>query len=184
MGVVEWMLLALFGLSVACVRKLLTDELKAWLPSLIDIILSIAVEGAPASLRARYAEEWRAHLDEIPGDLTKLFAALGFVWATRKMNDGTAQHDAEPDEASADESLTVTIVRSLTLEDLEALGNSRALSPRCPDPWPPICGKASDGKHEVPGAALYISSRFGVHTFQGPCILCGQWIDTGEMFDC
>jgi len=141
------------------------------------MILSFAVRGTPALLRHRYSEEWRAHLDEIPGDLAKLLVALGFVWATRKMNDATGEHGAEPVDASADDALTVTSVRSLTLDDLKALARS------CPDPWPPICEAAGDGKHEVSGAALYISGRYGVRTFQGPCTLCGEWVDTGEMID-
>jgi hypothetical protein len=183
MGVVEWIVLAILGLLAASLRKLLTDELKAWLPSLIEMILLFAVKKAPVSLRDRYAEEWRAHLNEIPGELTKLSAALGFVCATRKMNAAIGQLDTESAEAPGDDPLTVTIVRSLTLDDLKALANSRVEPPRCPDPWPPLCNSASDGKHEVPGAALYISTRYGVHTFQGPCTLCRQWVDTGEIFD-
>ena len=45
------------------------------------------------------------------------------------------------------------------------------------------CRKTASGAHVVGGAALYPSPFSGSRTFQGPCILCGQWTDTGEHSD-
>jgi lipopolysaccharide/colanic/teichoic acid biosynthesis glycosyltransferase len=39
----------------------------------------------PNHQRARFAEEWRGHVDEIQGDLNKLDAAIGFLRAARRM---------------------------------------------------------------------------------------------------
>ena len=45
------------------------------------------------------------------------------------------------------------------------------------------CPKTANGAHVVGGAALYPSPYSGSRTFQGPCILCGQWTDTQEHSD-
>ena len=44
------------------------------------------------------------------------------------------------------------------------------------------CPKTESGAHVVGGAALFPSPLGGL-TFQGPCILCGQWTDTQELPD-
>lgn len=46
-----------------------------------------AVEKLPDVEQERFSEEWRAHLDEVPGDLGKLLTALGFQYAAWKMRD-------------------------------------------------------------------------------------------------
>lgn len=182
MGVIEWAIIATLGLLVACLRKLLTDELKAYMPSLIDAMLALAVRGVPPALRDRYREEWQAHLNELPGDLTKLSVAIGFAWAARRMKPPTREPATNPDEKS-DEEIRIELVRELTFQDLETLVNSPSY-PKCPDPWPPFCEGTSDGQHELHGS-LYPSNRFsGAYTFQGHCSICGVWVDTGEIFDC
>ena len=49
------------------------------------------------------------------------------------------------------------------------------------------CPRTMSGAHVVEGAGLYpppYSSPYpGTRTFQGPCILCGQWTDTHELPD-
>ena len=45
------------------------------------------------------------------------------------------------------------------------------------------CPKTVSGAHVVEGAALFPSPYSGNLTFQGPCILCGQWTDTQELSD-
>jgi lipopolysaccharide/colanic/teichoic acid biosynthesis glycosyltransferase len=80
MGVTSafWTLLALLCAAFA---QVLADEFKAWRPKLSEFLIKIAVKRLPGIDRSRYEEEWQAYLDEIPGDLSKLVIALGFVLA-------------------------------------------------------------------------------------------------------
>jgi hypothetical protein len=65
--------------------RLLTDELKAWTPWVIERIIRSAVSMLPESERERFEEEWRSHIHEFPGPLGKLYQALGLLFAARKM---------------------------------------------------------------------------------------------------
>lgn len=65
----------------AMLGRFLGDELRGWLPFLTERLINLAVRRLPQQLRERYAEEWRAHIAEIPGEIGKLFCAAGFLWA-------------------------------------------------------------------------------------------------------
>ena len=67
-------LVTLFG-------KLFADEIKAWLPSIAGRITRIAVHRLREEQRQRYDEEWRSHLDEVPGAFAKVWVACGFLAA-------------------------------------------------------------------------------------------------------
>jgi lipopolysaccharide/colanic/teichoic acid biosynthesis glycosyltransferase len=66
----------------AILGRMFADEIKAWLPWVREQLVGIAVKGLPEVFRERYAEEWRSHLDEVPGEITKFVVALGFVKAS------------------------------------------------------------------------------------------------------
>jgi hypothetical protein len=78
--------LAVVGFVAAIVRPLLTDECKAWLPRLIDHLINRAVNLLPAEKRDRYHEEWRSHINELPGDVSRVLDALRFSIAARHMS--------------------------------------------------------------------------------------------------
>jgi hypothetical protein len=67
-------LAALFG-------KLCADEIKAWLPWITEKVTRAAITKLPANKRERYSEEWASYLNEVPGELTKIWVACGFFWA-------------------------------------------------------------------------------------------------------
>ena len=56
----------------AVLAKLLGDEAKAWLPKIVEHLVCQAVKKLPDAEKERFDEEWRADLDETPGDLGKL----------------------------------------------------------------------------------------------------------------
>jgi hypothetical protein len=60
-------------------------EIAAWLPWIALKITRVAVRTLPEAQRERYDEEWRGHLSEIPGALTKLGIACGFLCAAIKI---------------------------------------------------------------------------------------------------
>jgi hypothetical protein len=67
---------------LAIVCGILANELFAWGPRLSDLLLKIAVKRMSPKLRERMREEWQAHLDALPGALSKLSAAAGFLFST------------------------------------------------------------------------------------------------------
>jgi hypothetical protein len=76
---------AILGVTGAAISRQMTDEFKAWLPRLLERIIDLAVCTLPEDQRQRFAEEWRSHVDETPGDIGKLIVALGFLVAASKM---------------------------------------------------------------------------------------------------
>ena len=67
---------------LAIVCGILANELFAWGPRLSNLLLKIAVNRMSLKLRERMREEWQAHLDALPGGLSKLSAAAGFLLST------------------------------------------------------------------------------------------------------
>jgi hypothetical protein len=85
MDLVVAAVLALAGVVGAVLFRVLSDEVKAWNPWIVDRLITLAERKLPEEYRARLSEEWRSHVDEIPGDLGKLFTACGFLIASRKL---------------------------------------------------------------------------------------------------
>jgi hypothetical protein len=67
---------------LAIVCGVLANELFAWGPRLSDLLMKIAVDRMSPKLQERMREEWQAHLDALPGGLSKLSAAAGFLLST------------------------------------------------------------------------------------------------------
>ena len=59
----------------------LVDEFKAWVPSLTRSLISLGACILPQTERARRIEEWASHLEEIPGEISKILVAIGFIAA-------------------------------------------------------------------------------------------------------
>src|SRR5207237_9699927 len=72
--------LGMCGLVFGCGIR--ANELFAWGPRLSDLLVKIAVNRMSPRLRDRMREEWQAHLDALPGGLSKLSAAAGFLLST------------------------------------------------------------------------------------------------------
>jgi hypothetical protein len=70
----------------AASSRLLADEFKAWLPSVIKHLIGWAVRSVPEDKRERYAEEWQSHIDETPGEIGKLIVGLGLLPAAWKLS--------------------------------------------------------------------------------------------------
>jgi hypothetical protein len=71
----------------AAFSKLLADEFKAWAPTIVSSIIAVAVSALPPAQRDRAAEEWTSHVNELPGDLSRVVFACGCVVAALKIND-------------------------------------------------------------------------------------------------
>jgi hypothetical protein len=78
--------LAVLGIIGAVISRQLADEFKAWTPWLIGRLVKRAVRKLPEGQRDRFEEEWLSYLDETPGEVGKIAAALGFLLAARRMS--------------------------------------------------------------------------------------------------
>jgi hypothetical protein len=80
--------LGLFVLSILsrALSSLAATELKEWNPSIIKSLIGFAVRRLPRQQRERFAEEWQSYINEVPGQIAKLVAALGFTFAALEVN--------------------------------------------------------------------------------------------------
>ena len=85
MNLIIFALLGMLGVFGAVFSKLLADEFKAWAPSLVAHIIAAAVRKLPAAKRERFSEEWKSHVNEVPGDISKIAAACGCLSAAWKI---------------------------------------------------------------------------------------------------
>jgi hypothetical protein len=76
------LLTAVFGTIVAA---LLIHEAQAWFPHICKGLISLAVKRLPKRQRDRYFEEWHGHIAQVPGNVMKIWDALGFVFGADKM---------------------------------------------------------------------------------------------------
>ncbi len=99
----------LLGVLVSTV----TDECKAWLLWIADRMIQRAVSKLPEHLQARYSEEWRSHLEEMPGEISKLISVLGFLWAGWRManilSEQPSQSAEEPESHKSGSVLSIQI---------------------------------------------------------------------------
>jgi hypothetical protein len=77
--------LAVCGIIGAVLVKVLADDVKAWLPWIKDRIVDRAVANLPACERDRYAEEWRSYVEQWPGEISRVIAAIGLIGAAKSI---------------------------------------------------------------------------------------------------
>lgn len=85
MGLIRGLLLTILGLGAAIlvpvIARLITDDVKEWLPWIKVRLIERAVRKLPEDQRGRYTEEWSAFINETPGDLSKIIRAFGLGFA-------------------------------------------------------------------------------------------------------
>src|ERR1035438_5164942 len=86
MGLIVGLTVFVTGILGTALARQFADEFKAWTPWVIDRLVRKAVARLPENQRERFEEEWRSHINEIPGEIGKFVVALGFVSAARKMS--------------------------------------------------------------------------------------------------
>jgi hypothetical protein len=70
-------LLFIFALATGIATNLVANELYDRGPSCGRWLIERAVRHLPKRKQARYREEWLAHFDECPGNMGKLWHAIG-----------------------------------------------------------------------------------------------------------
>lgn len=66
---------------LGCVGSILANDFHAWVPTLVARLIRTAVIRLPENHRDRYHEEWTQFVNDVPGDVAKLWHALGLVFA-------------------------------------------------------------------------------------------------------
>lgn len=82
MDVIWW--LVAFGVGI--IGNLIASELFGWSPRIAEWLVHRAARRLAPGMQERMIEEWQAHLQAIPGGLSRIVAALGFLVATRQIN--------------------------------------------------------------------------------------------------
>jgi hypothetical protein len=77
--------MAVMRVAEAVIAKLAADEIKAWLPSLSQRMLHLAVLQLPKQERERCLEEWQAHLIDVPGDILRFIYSVDQIRAAWKI---------------------------------------------------------------------------------------------------
>jgi hypothetical protein len=79
--------IGLFVLSLltAVLTKIAAEEVEAWSPFIIRRLIKLAVSWLPENKRERFDEEWRSHVNEVPGRVGKVLSAAGFLLAAHNM---------------------------------------------------------------------------------------------------
>jgi len=84
-AVIVAVVIFLLGIVAAAASRLLADEFKAWIPWTVDRLIRRAVGRLPADRRERLNEEWRSHVNDVPGEVGKLAVALGTLLAAGRV---------------------------------------------------------------------------------------------------
>jgi lipopolysaccharide/colanic/teichoic acid biosynthesis glycosyltransferase len=92
---------AILGIFGAALSRLIADDIRAWVPRLVEIVIARAIKNLPADIRERYHEEWLSNVSEVPGDLSKLIYSLGVLPASWQMR-GIARRATQGASASSD----------------------------------------------------------------------------------
>jgi len=89
MGLIGSALLAILGLlaavAAATLSRLLAEDFSAWSHRMAEWLIQQAVRRLPEAYRDRLLDEWRGHLWETPGHLTKVLVTGGFYWAALEL---------------------------------------------------------------------------------------------------
>jgi hypothetical protein len=84
--IVGVMIVAVVGIFAAALSRQLTDEFEAWTQWIINHLVNRAVRRFAEEERSRFEEEWLAHVNELPGKIDKIIAALGFLSNARRIS--------------------------------------------------------------------------------------------------
>ncbi len=76
----------LAAVAIAFLARQSADELKAWTPWIVRRFIRFAVARLPEHRRGRFDEEWSSHVQDIPGEIGKIFVACGFIFAAVKIS--------------------------------------------------------------------------------------------------
>jgi hypothetical protein len=87
MAIISSVCLFIIGVIGAAIARVLAEDFKEWTPFFVDKLIRLALSKLPAEHRERFAEEWRSHVNDVPGQIAKLWVAVGFNLAALTIAD-------------------------------------------------------------------------------------------------
>ena len=120
--------LILLGTFVAgIVGNIVASELYHRMPTLAQLIISIAIQRLPFHLRSRFEEEWLAHLNQCEGHIQQIVHAFGCVLASLRSDLTLVTVDRENSEP------LIAVVRSIEdLMKVMAIRSAVYIAEECP----------------------------------------------------
>ncbi len=80
----------MFGVAgailIAVTARVVGDDVKEWLPWITQRLVARAVSRLPDEQRDRFEEEWWANIDELPGNLAKVYEAWQCLSASKAIH--------------------------------------------------------------------------------------------------
>jgi lipopolysaccharide/colanic/teichoic acid biosynthesis glycosyltransferase len=90
MGLIWTAIISAFGILgaiiIAVAGRLLSDDVKEWLPWITRHLIERAVSRLPENEREKRREEWESDVDEWPGNLAKVYRAWGYLSAAKAIH--------------------------------------------------------------------------------------------------
>jgi lipopolysaccharide/colanic/teichoic acid biosynthesis glycosyltransferase len=71
------------AILIAIIGRLVSEDIKEWLPWITRRLIERAVSRLPEAERKRREEEWWSHVNEWPGGLAKVYVAWGYLSASK-----------------------------------------------------------------------------------------------------
>ncbi len=88
MAIISTVGLVAGSIVTALLARVVSEEIAAWSPRLTKYLVRLAVSRLPSHRRQRFAEEWESYLNDLPGQISRLIAAVGLCCAAWKINLG------------------------------------------------------------------------------------------------
>jgi hypothetical protein len=85
MGVTGFVFTTIGAVFLAVFSRLIADDIREWTPRATAWLIDMAVRRLPECYRERLAEEWRGHVNDVPGCASKLWVAVGYTIAARSI---------------------------------------------------------------------------------------------------
>jgi hypothetical protein len=149
-----------FTIFISAAGKVVADEFRAWAPRLTEWLIARSVTRLPKDQRGRYGEEWRSDVNNIPGEVSKIFWAVRYMLAARKILPETATSLDELPPSAVHSSWRRALLRlqsGRTADDLaqpifEKMGHMQWVGQDDIDP--PVPGRTAESARDQ--GALYV----------------------------
>jgi len=139
--------------------RIVGDDVKEWLPWIIRRLVEHAVRRLPEEERDRFEEEWWAHINELPGNLPKVYAAWGCLSASKSINQIALPGDTTRLEEAIRRATEIAIA-ALCLLIVLPLMMSISICIKFDSPGPVLSKKKRLGANNVPFNSLKFRSMY------------------------
>jgi hypothetical protein len=115
------------AILIAVAARIISDDVKEWLPCITRCLIERAVSRLPEGERERLEEEWWSHVNERPGGLAKIYVAYGYLSASKSIDKIVRSGESLPLAEPVSSACTLKIVGNTIqlVRGLSPLDNGR-----------------------------------------------------------